>query len=118
MNEILRFNLRAFRERNNYTQQELAKMLGQNQGMVSYYERNWRSVKKSTILQIAKTLGVDPLELYTDGNGVSAKDMDEYYKKRLKACVNELCILCGKYQHEHEGACDGCTWIKDKYDEE
>lgn len=42
----------------------------------------------------------------------------EDYKKRLKACVNELCILCGKYKQEHEGACDGCTWLKDKYDEE
>lgn len=72
----------------------------------------------ATILQIAKALGVDPLVLYTYDNGVSVKDMDEYYKKSLKACVNELCILCGKYQHEHEGACDGCTWIKDKYDEE
>lgn len=42
----------------------------------------------------------------------------EDYKKRLKACVNELCILCGKYKQEHEGACDGCIWLKDKYDEE
>lgn len=118
MNEILRFNLRAFRKRNNYTQQELAEKLGMNQCRISQYELNWRSVKNSTIQQIAETLGIDPLELYTDGNGVSAKYAYKDYKKRLKACVNELCILCGKYQHEHEGACDGCTWLKDKYDEE
>ena len=25
---------------------------------------------------------------------------------------NELCVLCGKYKREHEGACDGCRWRK------
>jgi len=23
---------------------------------------------------------------------------------------NELCVLCGKFKREHEGACDGCRW--------
>ena len=30
----------------------------------------------------------------------------------LKDCVNELCLQCGSYKHEHEGACDGCRWLK------
>ena len=30
----------------------------------------------------------------------------------LKDCVNELCLKCMKYQYEHEGACDGCRWLK------
>lgn len=28
----------------------------------------------------------------------------------LKDCRNELCCKCGKYKHEHEGACEGCRW--------
>ena len=27
-------------------------------------------------------------------------------------CVNELCLRCGQYKREHEGACDGCRWLK------
>ena len=30
----------------------------------------------------------------------------------LKDCVNELCLHCGAYHREHEGACDGCRWLK------
>jgi hypothetical protein len=28
----------------------------------------------------------------------------------LRDCVNELCLKCGQYRREHEGACDGCRW--------
>ena len=71
----IRFNLRAYRKKMNLTQGDLAKKLGQDQSMVSYYERHWRSVKNSTIIQIARTLDIDPLELFMDDNGVSAKDL-------------------------------------------
>ena len=30
----------------------------------------------------------------------------------LKDCVNELCLKCGSYHEEHNGACDGCRWLK------
>ena len=29
----------------------------------------------------------------------------------LKDCVNELCLKCGSYHEEHNGACDGCRWL-------
>ena len=29
-----------------------------------------------------------------------------------KALINELCQYCGKYKKAHEGACDGCRWLK------
>ena len=32
-------------------------------------------------------------------------------KAELKDCVNELCLMCGKYHEEHLGACDGCRWL-------
>jgi len=35
-------------------------------------------------------------------------------ESKLKDCVNELCLHCGAYQREHEGACDGCRWKKMK----
>lgn len=25
-------------------------------------------------------------------------------------CRNELCLLCGKYEHAHKGACNGCRF--------
>ena len=33
-------------------------------------------------------------------------------RSELKDCVNELCLQCGSYKQEHEGACDGCRWLK------
>ena len=33
-------------------------------------------------------------------------------ESEFKDCVNELCLKCMKYQYEHEGACDGCRWLK------
>ena len=30
----------------------------------------------------------------------------------FKDCVNELCLKCGNYHEEHNGACDGCRWLK------
>lgn len=29
----------------------------------------------------------------------------------FKDCVNELCLKCGQYKHEHEGSCNGCRWL-------
>lgn len=71
----IRFNLKAYRKSKGLTQSALADMLGQDQSMISYYERNWRTVKNSTILQIASSLGVDPMELFMDDTGISAKDL-------------------------------------------
>ena len=45
-------------------------------------------------------------------------DLKEHEPARLEAesnfhdCVNELCLKCGKYHEEHNGACDGCRWLK------
>lgn len=36
-------------------------------------------------------------------------------EKKLARCINELCLYCGKYEREYEGACDGCEWLGDKY---
>lgn len=33
-------------------------------------------------------------------------------EKDFHDCVNELCLMCGKYRDEHNGACDGCRWLK------
>ena len=33
-------------------------------------------------------------------------------KSDFHDCVNELCLRCGQYKREHEGACDGCRWLK------
>ena len=31
--------------------------------------------------------------------------------KDYKTCVNELCLQCGHYKQEHEGACADCRWL-------
>ena len=33
-------------------------------------------------------------------------------KSELHDCVNELCLKCGSYHEEHNGACDDCRWLK------
>ena len=35
----------------------------------------------------------------------------ELLRSQFRDCVNELCLMCGKYHDEHEGACDGCRWL-------
>ena len=37
-------------------------------------------------------------------------------KDLLMECIDELCLKCGSYELEHEGACDHCKWkqIKDR----
>ena len=37
--------------------------------------------------------------------------------KKLRHCVNELCLNCGEYQREHLGACNGCIWKEVREDE-
>ena len=32
----------------------------------------------------------------------------------LRDSVNHACTLCGEYKREHEGACNGCRWLKVK----
>lgn len=39
----------------------------------------------------------------------------EELKNKLHDAVNELCVLCGKYQFEHIGMCDGCRWKQEKH---
>lgn len=35
-------------------------------------------------------------------------------RTELRDAINELCLECGKYELEHEGACEGCRWKKTK----
>ena len=28
----------------------------------------------------------------------------------LMDCINELCLRCGNYKHEHTRACNNCRW--------
>lgn len=39
-----------------------------------------------------------------------AADLIEKLAADRKDLINELCQLCGKYKHAHEGACEGCKW--------
>lgn len=35
-------------------------------------------------------------------------------RKELCDAINELCLSCGKYELEHEGACNNCRWNQTK----
>lgn len=35
-------------------------------------------------------------------------------RTELRDAINELCLECGKYELEHEGACEGCRWKQTK----
>ena len=41
-----------------------------------------------------------------------AADRIEAQAKELDALRNELCLKCGKYTLAHEGACNGCRWMR------
>jgi hypothetical protein len=34
-------------------------------------------------------------------------------QRRAQTARNELCLKCGRYREEHNGACDGCRWKGD-----
>jgi len=40
---------------------------------------------------------------------ITASDV-AFMESELRDCVNELCLKCGQYRREHEGACNGCRW--------
>lgn len=33
----------------------------------------------------------------------------------LHDSVNELCLKCGNYREEHNGACNGCRWLEKRH---
>ena len=53
----------------------------------------------------------DP-EVETKNITVKATRFDEL----LHDAINELCLKCGKYKTEHLGSCDGCKWLRYKYE--
>ena len=53
----------------------------------------------------------DP-EVETKNITVKATRHDEL----LHDAINELCNKCGKYETEHLGSCDGCRWLRYKYE--
>ena len=48
-------------------------------------------------------LGIEIATLQADRDNIRAE---------LKDCVNELCLKCGSYKEEHNGACNGCRWLE------
>jgi transcriptional regulator with XRE-family HTH domain len=58
--------LAAARQRANITQVELARRLGKPQSVVSAYEAGKRRVDVVEFLLVAKSLGVDPLEIFSE----------------------------------------------------
>jgi transcriptional regulator with XRE-family HTH domain len=58
--------LAAARRQSNLNQQQLAAMLGKPQSFVSEYERGQRRVDVVELLVIARALGADPLDLFTE----------------------------------------------------
>lgn len=40
---------------------------------------------------------------------ITASDV-AFMESELRDCVNELCLKCGQYRREHDGACNGCRW--------
>jgi len=57
--------LTAARRRANMTQQELARRLGKPQSVVSGYEAGKRRIDVVEFLLITRTLGADPVEIFT-----------------------------------------------------
>lgn len=70
----------------------LSKSMSQNQCYACSHE----------FVELAKNFGTniveDALELLKD----------------YKTCVNELCLECGHYKQEHEGACADCRWLRQR----
>ena len=46
------------------------------------------------------------------GDVLKEKRKREGIESDFHDCVNELCLKCGSYREEHNGACDGCRWLK------
>jgi transcriptional regulator with XRE-family HTH domain len=64
--QIVGAALSAARQRANMTQVELARRLGKPQSVVSAYEVGKRRVDLVEFVLIARTLGVDPVEIFAE----------------------------------------------------
>ena len=49
-------------------------------------------------------------------NEQELKDKIRRLQSELTDCRNELCLKCGDYRREHEGACNGCRWKDVRHD--
>lgn len=50
-------------------------------------------------------------EIQQSGDVLRQKVERDQLQTDFNDCVNELCLKCGQYHREHEGACDGCRWL-------
>lgn len=80
----------------------------------------WDGVSSGTkhMIETAQKMGLD-VRVKKVPNGKEEFHMNELkkyeeLKNKLHDAVNELCVLCGKYQFEHVGMCDGCRWKQEK----
>ena len=65
------------------------------------------------ILAMAEMPGSDDIEKSGHDYEKKCDQVAKQIKKMAKENAtlrNELCRQCGKYQQEHDGACDGCRW--------
>ena len=81
-----------------------------------------RSDSKDIMNEIIKSI-TDMVEQHKDTTGKAVRIGMELTQligrineteTELKDCVNELCLTCGLYEKAHQGACDGCRWLKVK----
>lgn len=71
METILAKNLKNFRTKLGFTQEQLARYLGITREEVSYYENNSRSVPLDLIPKYANLFGVDEYDLYETDSSIN-----------------------------------------------
>lgn len=74
--------LNTLRTRNNYTQEQIAKVLGVKREMVSYYENDERPISTTNLEVLLKFYGLSKKE-FTSNNDVTAKVQVAYRKDSL-----------------------------------
>jgi transcriptional regulator with XRE-family HTH domain len=63
MNKIIGDNIRQYRKRLGYTQQDLSEFLKIKRSLVSYYENGKRNISISNLMQLGLLFGIDEVDL-------------------------------------------------------
>lgn len=79
MNNIFGDNLKAFRESNGLSQEELAKILGTSKQVISRYETNQRSPKIDTVAEYARRLNISISDLTGYNENLPSSDTESMY---------------------------------------
>ena len=84
INKIFSKNLIKYRKLKGLSQQELAKLSGMSQRMITYYENNPNSIPVEKLNTLAKVLNINISDFFDEKENIEIDNLDVRWTKKLQ----------------------------------